>query len=74
MGAKIEQVYDEGCEHCRHNPKAKPPYAKMKHIRYDKETIRLFKKHGEGKGMNINCFVCKGLRSLMEEMQIKLSA
>jgi predicted HicB family RNase H-like nuclease len=66
MEAKTEtQIYDEYCSDCPHNPNAKKPYAKMKHIRYDKETVKMLEENAKEKGKNENCLVCKALHSLM---------
>lgn len=67
---ETQQIYDEGCEHCPHNPNAKKPYIKMKHIRYNKETVEMFEKNAKEKGMNVNCFVCKAAYTLMRQKGI----
>jgi thiol-disulfide isomerase/thioredoxin len=60
----------EGCQNCRNNPKAKPPYAKMKTLHVDNDTFNLLgdsaKKHGY---LSTGCAACMTTQRLMKALK-----
>jgi hypothetical protein len=54
------------CSDCRLNPEAKPPYAKMKRIRFTDLTTRLLEKAAKKENMKPECFVCEALLRIVK--------
>ena len=49
------------CSDCRLNPEAKPPYAKMKRIRFTDLTVQLLEKAAKKEETKLECIVCKAV-------------
>jgi hypothetical protein len=72
----IEQVYKEACQHCRHNPNAVKPYAKMKQLPLDDLTIKLAESQAKKHGLSPHCWICLSVTRMLnmpfEELLAKL--
>lgn len=53
------------CKDCRMNPEAKPPYAKMKRLRFTGLTMQLLEKAAEKEKKKPECFVCTTLLEIV---------
>jgi hypothetical protein len=61
---QTQQVYDQHCEHCVHNPHATKPYAKMKRVSLGPEVTGKLEEL-EKKGLNPSCYMCHSAREIM---------
>jgi hypothetical protein len=59
---ETNQVYDERCDHCIHNPNATKPYAHMKKLNIDSEVTSELEKQG----LNPSCYMCRSARRILE--------
>jgi hypothetical protein len=58
--------YDEGCQNCRNNPKAKKPYASMKRFRMTNLTETAAYKLAQENKVELGCVLCHVVRAFVK--------